>query len=329
MTLVLYCAILQSCAQKKQDYLGNWIGNLPDRHSFNFKVTIESLGTNEYRLSIANGKPLIVQNFISADNNHLQFSMDNRLNFNFNLTNEGDKLKGYIKSGKFYYYVTLNKVAQNKFVGDWNPLLLDDGLVSDEFFLNIDYYNERLEAYPFLGDQRSRGFWARGFTLKDDTLSFTDDNTGFNFIATLKETIVLELYLLDALITKTSLSYLDEYWEHPPPPVIQDQNTQTPEVLDDGWDTGNIKEVDIDETALRTLMDSIHAKALINTHSVLIAKDNKLVFEAYFDGFNANIPHDLRSASKSISSAIIGIAIDDKIIKGVDEKLPINTPKIL
>ncbi len=322
MMLVLCCAIMQSCAQeKRQDYLGNWIGSLPDKNSFNFKVTLESFGTNKYQFRIANAKPLITQNFISADNNHLQFSMDNQLNFNFNLANEGDKLKGYIKSGKFYYYVTLNRVAQNKFVGDWNPLLLDDGLVSDEFFLNIDYYNERLEAYPFLGDQRSRGFWTRDFTLKNDTLSFTDANTGFHFIAILKETIELELYLLDSLITKTTLTYSDEYWEHPPPPVIRNQNTSMPEKLDDGWDTGNIKDAGIDETALRTLIDSVHAKALVNTHSVLIAKNNKLVFEAYFDGFNVNIPHDLRSASKSISSAIIGIAIDDKIIESVDEKL--------
>ena len=60
---------------------------------------------------------------------------------------------------------------------------------------------------------------------------------------------------------------------------------------------------------------------MVNIHSVLIAKENKLVFETYFDGFNTNIPHDLRSASKSISSAIIGIAVDDGVIGSVDENL--------
>ncbi len=327
--LVLCCWIFQSCAQeKKRDYLGNWIGNLPDKHSFNFQVTLESFGTNEYQLRIANTKPVITQTFISVDNDHIQFNIDNQIHFNFYLKNNGNELTGYIKSGKFYYYITLQKVEQNKFVGDWNPFMLDNGLVSDELFLNIDYYNERLEAYPFLGDQRFRGFWANDFNIKDDTLSFRDDNTGFNFKALLlKETIELQLYLVDTLITKTTLTYSDEYWEHPPAPVVNGQSTDTPSLLDDGWATGNIKDVSIEKAELMQLIDSINAKVLVNTHSVLIAKENKLVFEAYFDGFNANIPHDLRSASKSISSAVIGIAIDDGIIKSVDEKLYDFIPK--
>lgn len=314
---------LQSCAQeKKQDYLGNWIGNLPDKNSFNFQITFESSGSNEYTLSIANTKPIISHTFTSADNDRFQFNIDNRLYFNFYLKNNRNELAGYIKSGKFYYYVILQKVGQNKFVGKWNPLLLDDGLVSDELFLNVEFYNEQIEAYPFLGDQRSRGFWANNFKLKNDTLSFTDDNAGFNFrVIFLKKTAELELFLIDRLITKTTLTFSDEYWEHPPPPIIRNQSIDTPAMLNDGWITGNIKDANIDEIELKKLIDSVNAKALINTHSILIAKENKLVFEAYFDGFNANIPHDLRSASKSISSAIIGIAIDDKIIKSVDEKL--------
>ena len=327
MLLVLCCWTLQSCAQeKRQDYLGNWIGNLPDKHSFNFQITLESSGSNEYQLRIANTKPVITQTFTSIDNDYIRFSIDNQVHFN--LKNNGNELTGHIKSGRFYYYVTLQKVGQNKYIGNWNPLMLDNGLISDELFLNVDHYNGQLEAYPFLGDQRSRGFWANDFKKKDDTLSFRDDNTGFNFRAIfLQESIELEIYLVNALITKTTLNYSEEYWEHPPPPVVRDQSTDTPALLDDGWATGNIKDFSIDKAGLRKLIDSINAKALVNTHSILITKENKLVFETYFDGFNANIPHDLRSASKSISSAIIGIAIDDKIIESVDEKLYDFIPK--
>ncbi|NAS30772.1 serine hydrolase [Flavobacteriaceae bacterium R38] len=319
--LALCCWTLQSCAQeKRQDYLGNWIGTLPDKHSFNFQITLESYGSNEYQLRIANTKPVITKNFTSVNNDHIQFNVDNQLHFN--LKNDNNELTGYIKSGKFYYYVTLQKTEQNKYIGNWNPFMLDNGLTSDELFLNIDHYNGQLEAYPFLGDQRSRGFWANDFKKKDSILSFRDDNTGFNFRAIfLQETIEFEMYLIDALITKTTLTYSEEYWEPPLPPIVHDQSTDTPSSLDDGWATGNIKDYGIDETGLKRLIDSINIKALVNTHSVLITKKNKLVFEAYFDGFNANIPHDLRSASKSISSAIIGIAIDDKIIESVDEKL--------
>ena len=50
-------------------------------------------------------------------------------------------------------------------------------------------------------------------------------------------------------------------------------------------------------------------------------EDKKIIYENYFAGFDVNTTHNTRSASKSISSAIIGIAIDDNIIKDVDEKL--------
>ena len=179
-----------------------------------------------------------------------------------------------------------------------------------------------------MGDQRSRGVWPSAFKKKGDTLLFRDQNTGFNFRAKLLEsTVELEILLTDVLITKTSLTYSKDGWEYKTDPVDQSQNTNRPEQLNDGWATAKIDDFGIDESKLLQLIDSIHAKKLINTHSVLIAKKGTLVFETYFDGFNVNIPHDLRSASKSISSAMIGIAIDDNIIESVDEKLYGFLPK--
>jgi CubicO group peptidase (beta-lactamase class C family) len=67
-------------------------------------------------------------------------------------------------------------------------------------------------------------------------------------------------------------------------------------------------------------------------HSVVVARHGKLVFEQYFPGydqpwgqpdgqheFTATTKHDMRSASKSVVSLLVGIAIDRKLIAGVDE----------
>src|SRR5205823_13786895 len=43
---------------------------------------------------------------------------------------------------------------------------------------------------------------------------------------------------------------------------------------------------------------------------LLIARHGKLVLDEYFYGFNSERPHDLRSASKSLTAALVGIAID-------------------
>ena len=54
--------------------------------------------------------------------------------------------------------------------------------------------------------------------------------------------------------------------------------------------------------------------------SVLIARRGKLVYETYFDG-DENSLRDTRSATKSITDALIGIAIGEKKLSGVDARV--------
>jgi CubicO group peptidase (beta-lactamase class C family) len=71
-----------------------------------------------------------------------------------------------------------------------------------------------------------------------------------------------------------------------------------------------------------TEMESLITKdSLPNTHSVLISRNGTLVYENYFNGYNPNVPHDMRSSSKSISSAIVGIAKDKRLFQNVDQSI--------
>jgi CubicO group peptidase (beta-lactamase class C family) len=71
-----------------------------------------------------------------------------------------------------------------------------------------------------------------------------------------------------------------------------------------------------------------------NIHSVLIAKNGKLVYEKYFPGkdeilgesigvvnHHKDTLHDIRSVTKSVVSACIGIAISQGKIKNVEQKI--------
>ncbi|PWL39764.1 hypothetical protein DKG77_02735 [Flagellimonas aquimarina] len=328
--IVLSVSTIISCAQKnQQDYQGEWVGFLPNKSSFNFQVSLSKLESNNYHLTISNDETLIDEHVVSSGKDEITFNIDQQLFFNLKYDRNGQVLVGFIKSGRFFYHVSLQNIGDNTFVGAWNPFLFDDGLQSNDINLYVENTEDgKLVAYPFLGDQRTRGIWTSGFKKKGNILLFRDQNSGLNFSAKLLEsTIELEILLTNALITKTSLTFAKDGWEYKTDSVNQSQNANTPEQLNDGWDTANIKDYDISKTQLVRLIDDIHAKKLVNAHSVLIAKDNKLVFENYFDGFNANIPHDLRSASKSISSAMIGIAMDDNIIESVDQKLYDFIPK--
>jgi CubicO group peptidase (beta-lactamase class C family) len=54
--------------------------------------------------------------------------------------------------------------------------------------------------------------------------------------------------------------------------------------------------------------------------SVLAARDGKLLYEGYFEG-DANTLRDTRSATKSITSILTGIAIEDKKLSGLDARI--------
>lgn len=77
----------------------------------------------------------------------------------------------------------------------------------------------------------------------------------------------------------------------------------------------------MNEGRLKSMVDSINAGVLTQTHSVLVALKGKLVYEQYFNGFDGHVLHDTRSASKSIGSAIVGIAMDKGILKDTGQTL--------
>ena len=55
--------------------------------------------------------------------------------------------------------------------------------------------------------------------------------------------------------------------------------------------------------------------------SIVVIKDNKLLLEEYFNGYNRDSLHDTRSVGKSFASALTGIAIDDGYIQSDKQTL--------
>ena len=109
---------------------------------------------------------------------------------------------------------------------------------------------------------------------------------------------------------------------------------QIPEKTDDDWDVASLMSVGMDETSIIHMMNAMNDRGDHGYHSLLIVKDNKLVFETYFQGrkfnlaqytgetgFDRNDTHNLCSVTKSFTSALIGIAIDKRFIQSVDQRV--------
>lgn len=63
------------------------------------------------------------------------------------------------------------------------------------------------------------------------------------------------------------------------------------------------------------------AASLPRLHSLLISRDGELVVEEYFNGRTSSSIANIKSASKSVISGLIGIAIDDGYIEGTDQPI--------
>jgi CubicO group peptidase (beta-lactamase class C family) len=109
---------------------------------------------------------------------------------------------------------------------------------------------------------------------------------------------------------------------------------QTPKALKDEISVDYIDKVGLDSNKIIALTKLILADSFANIHSLLIARNNKLVYENYFSGddqiwgfhlgyatHTIKTLHDLRSISKSVVSACIGIAIMQHKIKSIDEPI--------
>jgi CubicO group peptidase (beta-lactamase class C family) len=109
---------------------------------------------------------------------------------------------------------------------------------------------------------------------------------------------------------------------------------EAPRERNDGWKTANADSAGVDPVRLAALTGSIRACPELEVHAILIERDGKLIYEEYFDGFDekwgqplgrismtAETRHDLRSVTKSVVSALVGIALNEGAIPSLDQPI--------
>ena len=70
------------------------------------------------------------------------------------------------------------------------------------------------------------------------------------------------------------------------------------------------------------------ARTLPRLHSLLVSRGGELIFERYYNGARRDRLANIKSASKSVISALVGIAIDRRLIPGVSTPVATYFPEL-
>lgn len=88
--------------------------------------------------------------------------------------------------------------------------------------------------------------------------------------------------------------------------------------MQNGWTTASVESAGLSQTRLEAMEKAIRAGEFKKITSILIARNGRLVYEAYFDEPGAEGLRDTRSATKTLTGMLVGIAIEKGLLRGVD-----------
>ncbi|NEW07566.1 serine hydrolase [Paenibacillus sp. SYP-B3998] len=93
------------------------------------------------------------------------------------------------------------------------------------------------------------------------------------------------------------------------------------------WKEALPKDMGMDEVILNQMDSAVESKHT-RTYSVLIVRNGHIVFEKYYHNKTRNTPTGVFSVTKSVLSALTGIAIEKGYVKNVDQKISDFLPQV-
>ncbi|NKB32462.1 MAG: serine hydrolase [Pseudomonadales bacterium] len=94
-----------------------------------------------------------------------------------------------------------------------------------------------------------------------------------------------------------------------------------PEDLNDGLSSNTLESISTKPALIYRLLANLEQGFFGNVNSLLIVKNGELIVERYFNDWSQEQTHQLRSVSKSVTSLLIGSALDQGYIDSIDDPI--------
>lgn len=99
-----------------------------------------------------------------------------------------------------------------------------------------------------------------------------------------------------------------------------------PPDLGDGIAVGGLEFAGLDTSVANAIVRGVTDGTYPDLHGVLVYRGGRLVLEEYFHGYHRDRPHQMRSATKSVVSALVGIAVGRGALAGEQENVLARLP---
>lgn len=99
-------------------------------------------------------------------------------------------------------------------------------------------------------------------------------------------------------------------------PISERENTNSLELP-----VASLEEAGFNRDSIQNLIDSISASSRIDFRGIVVLKDNQIVIEEHFNSFMRMSILDIRSAGKSVTALLLGIAIKEGLIENLDQSI--------
>jgi CubicO group peptidase (beta-lactamase class C family) len=100
-----------------------------------------------------------------------------------------------------------------------------------------------------------------------------------------------------------------------------------PAQVDDGWPSSTPEAEGLSAGRITEATNFIRRDTRGDFKSLVVIRNGRLVLESYFNGHGRDSLHDIRSAAKSITSALVGIAEGKNLVDGVHARVTSFFPK--
>ncbi len=332
LLLVLFAlpglATISRAQQCPEELRGAWSGTLPARQLLELRLIVHEKAAGGFEAEIRAAAAAEAA-AVWLDSAHLRFQSSRRpIAFDGILSSDKSRIGGFVQHASTLTRVELPLETGSEpraWAINWTPLAVRDELVRLDLYIGDDGAGGT-GGFFFFRDQRLPALWGYGLDCRRGVIRLGEKNLALGFegrIDRAQDILVMTATGVGGSAPITLSRMPPELVPSPPDapelparrPADARYVERAPESLNDGWPTSKPSAVGIDVGRIADMVTAIVEGEMALTHSVLVARHGKLVVEEYFYGFDRDTWHDMRSASKTVTSTLIGLAIQENRIE--------------